>query len=170
MFEHGATCHDRLPEFDDGTPLIVAAKHDEVSLIPLLLEAGAELMDTDSRGLTAWLLKKDSRILLVVAAKHSTPECVQLLLDLGANIESVSLCALSSLVQNAEGNTLLHIAAARRSLPLVELLLRQGANVDPRNLDVKPFYFRLDLAFARPVTIDLRMDLFRVPVHWSREW
>lgn len=102
------------------TPLLVAARQNEVNVTKSLLSAGAntEAMDNDGMGPLHW------------AAFSNAAGTARVLLDVGANID----------IRTGLGNTPLHFAVRNNAIATVALLLDEGASIRVRNNDGKtPF-------------------------------
>ena len=106
-------------QFSAGfTPLLYAANGLRVELVDLLLEAGANVNQTDVTGQTPLMLasqrktdKDDSKIAISV---------IKTLLEAGADVNQT----------DAIGQTALIFAAQGRSVPFIEVLVAAGANIN----------------------------------------
>jgi beta-lactamase regulating signal transducer with metallopeptidase domain len=96
----------------DGTPLIVAARSNEMSIVRVLLDRGAD------PNLTA--LGDGSP--LIAAAKRGALDIVELLVRRGANV---------NLIVPGDENALMN-ASEQGALDVVQYLVREGANVNER--------------------------------------
>jgi hypothetical protein len=100
---------------EGGTALHYAVASEDIALVQLLLNRGADIEAKSN----------DKETALHVAAGEGNTAVVQLLLDRGADIE-----AKSEYERRA-----LHLAAAHRSEAVVQLLLDRGANIMARQYD-----------------------------------
>ena len=97
------------------TPLHVATVHDNVDIVRLLLDAGADIEDqADSE-----------RRAIHYAARHGLPDVLELLLRRGAQIEAL----------NIDNETALHEAIFNEHVDAVRLLLEHGANAEALDKD-----------------------------------
>jgi ankyrin repeat protein/predicted DNA-binding protein (UPF0251 family) len=94
------------------TPLHIACKHGNTSMVRSLLNAGA----------TAEIAGCDNETPLHLASRHGFGEVVRLLLDASAN----------PIAQNGSGTTPLHLASQKGHLDLVKMLLRVDEHLDER--------------------------------------
>jgi hypothetical protein len=99
-----------------GLPLMSAASGYNTSLVHLLLERGADVNASSSRGETA----------LMEAARYGSAKNVRILLEHGANIEA----------WNCDGMTALHFAANDNPKAIC-VLIKAGANIDARDNEGK---------------------------------
>ena len=99
-----------IPKSEYDSKLLIAAKNNDVILLKLLLDAGANKDMTDLVGRTP----------LYLAADNGNSECVKLLLDAGANKDMAA----------GDGRTPLFEAAHNGHSECVKLLLDAGANKD----------------------------------------
>ena len=95
------------------TPLFLASREGQASVVDALLKAGAEFDPRSSTGSTP----------LMLAAASGNVEAVQRLLDAGADVKAK---------ENARGQTPLMFAAAYDRVGVVELLLKRGADLGAR--------------------------------------
>jgi ankyrin repeat protein len=109
----------------DMPPLLYAAWKGKVTVVKLLLEAGADIKARDNEGWTV----------LHCAADSEDAGLMQFLLDRGA-LELLEITATS----NTPGDTPLHIAALHNRLPIAKLLVEKGARVNPVNKEGKTPY------------------------------
>lgn len=133
-----------LNEFKES-PLITACSYGHTLVVKVLLDAGADVKHSDSKGITALhaaLLKGDIDLVelllatpgiivdaqgingitpLMVACVWGRTEIVKHLLKAGANIEQ----------QNGSGETSLYMAVSFNHEDVVNLLLQSGAKVHP---------------------------------------
>ena len=98
---------------DGDTPLILAAKNNQVKMVGMLLRFGA---DVDVRN-------KDEDTPLILAAKNNQVKIVGMLLRFRADFDAV----------NKYGDTPLILAAKNNQVKIVDMLLRFGADVDAVN-------------------------------------
>ena len=108
--------HGQDPEAcnDDGaTALIVAAAHNRVSAVQLLLNAKANTAASDELGVSA----------LRSAALEGHTAVVRMLIDAGAALDA----------PDSSGHTALHHAVWNSRLPSVKLLVKANASLDARN-------------------------------------
>jgi len=98
------------------TPLITASVNGYISIVEMLLKAGANIDLANEDGLTPLNIASQSKNNLTV---------VEALLKAGANMD----------IANKDGETPIYIASMRDNLPVFELLLKAGANVDIANKD-----------------------------------
>lgn len=106
-------------EFDAGgfTPLLFAARHNDVDSARLLLDAGAKVNEKAADGNTA----------LVLAAMSGHGQFASFLLDSGADPNAAGA-----------GYTALHAAVLRSDPALVKALLAKGANPNARMMKGSP--------------------------------
>lgn len=93
------------------TPLFLAARQGQASVIPVLVEAGSDVNQTTGTGTTP----------LMVAAQSGSLATVTALLDAGAEVNTA---------ENVRGLTALMFAAAANRADTVKLLVGRGAEVD----------------------------------------
>lgn len=107
------TSRQQINEFDASgdTMLMVAARFENVPVVKLLLNSGADVNITDADGFTAlWGATQSVAI-------------AQLLIDAGADVNS----------QNVNGGSILMYAAFRTGNEVLQLLIAHGAHVNHRN-------------------------------------
>ena len=92
------------------TPLVLASKSGQGSMVSTLLEAGANPNDSTTNGTTA----------LMLASASGSVDAVAALLDRGASINAT---------ESAMGHTALMFASAYDRVPVVDLLVKRGADV-----------------------------------------
>jgi ankyrin repeat protein len=92
------------------TPLLLASKSGQASMVSTLLDAGANPNDATTNGTTA----------LMLAAASGSVDSVTALLDRGASINAT---------ESAMGQTALMFASAYDRVPVVDLLVKRGADV-----------------------------------------
>ncbi|QOV90790.1 ankyrin repeat domain-containing protein [Humisphaera borealis] len=97
------------------SPLMLAALHDRLGAVALLIDKGADFTARDSRGRNA----------LWYAAGGGEGQSVRLLVALGLSVSDVDMA----------GNTPLHDAVAAESERSVAVLLAAGADAERANLD-----------------------------------
>jgi ankyrin repeat protein len=133
----GADVNFRYDAFYKTTPLMIAIVEEKPQVVPLLIEAGAEVNIEDELGRTA----------LMDAAAKDEPETVSLLLTAGANTDDgntallIAVKCISLLVkagantnlQNKEGDTALMKAAWMGRTEDVSMLVKAGAALDLQN-------------------------------------
>lgn len=113
------------------TPLMRAARTNDVASMRALLEAGADPLATLPDGTTSLMIAaglgygglRGEGIRIVIPTEAGAVEAVTLLLDRGVDIEAM----------NAAGNTALHGAVSRGDA-VVKLLAARGATLDARNV------------------------------------
>ena len=115
---------DARNEYDDATPLIVAAAHGQQKVVQLLLQRGATVDAVDRDGNTALI---GAACECAVATMPSTYEVVELLITNHADINASA----------HDGTTALMNAASSDRLDNVVLLLKNGANLRIRNNEGK---------------------------------
>jgi len=94
-----------------NSPLHIAAFHGDVSVLNLLLQGGANVLNTEyEHGLTA----------AHVACAHGKVECLAALLDAGAGLNDT----------NKDGWSLAYIAAADGQPACLDLLIKRGADIN----------------------------------------
>lgn len=109
-----AGCDVNAKEADDGlTPLMGAAAQGHVDAARLLIEKGADVHATDSKG----------RAALTMAAGSGHADIVELLVDKGADVDG----------KDKGGETALMRAARRGHSLIVHLLLHSGADVNTKD-------------------------------------
>lgn len=94
LIEHGADVHDE--EYQGMTPLHYAAMLDHAGMIPVLVEAGADIHATD---------KDDGRTPLHFAARNGCAEAAKVLIELGSDLDMEDNFGETP-IQLAEGETL----------------------------------------------------------------
>ena len=95
---------------DGGTALHVAAAENDVAMVQVLLDAGADVRATNQH----------LRTPLMTAAGNGARECAQLLLDRGAQINAVDAYGLSPIAR----------AIQRGRLDMLDFLADRGADLD----------------------------------------
>ena len=153
--EAGADVNAYKSGYSAGTPLHRAVRKNDLPMIEVLLDAGADVDARDGGGGTPLHVAANysdklavSKVLLAAGAdvnardsNWNTPlhelarfnhplgdqsvELARILIDAGANVET----------RQRHGNTPLHYAARREEIPIVEVLLEAGADVHARNDD-----------------------------------
>ncbi len=112
LLKHGAD--PRLPAKDGELPLHAAVSAGRVTLLPLLLRAGAEL---EARAMST------GETALHRAAREGRIHAARLLLDRGARVDA----------RDADGNTPLHLAVSENHEGLTRLLLQRKADPEALN-------------------------------------
>ena len=112
LLDQGADVSEKN-EYNEETPLIVAACNDRTEIIDLLLARGAHLEEEDSAGFTA----------LLRAVLHNREASAALLIERGANVNHKNNCDSTSLI----------FAARRNRLKTVRKLLEYGAEVEMKD-------------------------------------
>lgn len=97
-------------EYDGITPLMVAARHGQISVFRELILNGANVHVRDCDGENA----------LMVAARHDNLDIVEELINCGLDINA----------EENDGRTALYIASFAGGLETVRFLLSRGANID----------------------------------------
>ena len=144
----GADVNANAPGYLGGTPLHHAVRKNELPIIEVLLNAGADVDARDTAGDTPLhearsadptivrtllaagadvnALNRDLDTPLHEWARFNSDQSVvlaQILIDAGADVKA----------RQRHDDTALHFAARRDALPVIEVLLEAGADVDARN-------------------------------------
>jgi cytohesin len=115
------------------TPLHLASKYHDSSIVALLLKFGVDVDAQDNDGMTPLLLAPKS--VLFDAARGTA--VAQLLLEHGASVH----------VWNKNGQTPLHLASQRGLFSMIALLLDFGADKDAQDDDkMTPLHFAVHLS------------------------
>ena len=142
LFNRGANIN-AVTKYDKRTPLMIASKNDNVSVVNFLLQNGANVALTGNNGWTAlhFVVDKfndsseilmsllnygadvnaksiDNETPLMVASRSSDVETVTLLIEQGAYVD----------LQDQKDNTALHNAVSSKSEEIVGTLLNAGAS------------------------------------------
>ncbi|KAI9726774.1 MAG: hypothetical protein M1828_000630 [Chrysothrix sp. TS-e1954] len=99
---------ERKLDATQQTPLMIAARHGDMSLVEILVNAGADLHATNASGLTA----------LSIAANEDHQHLISFLVESGSDLNA----------QDNEGATALHHTVFCRNKAAVQLLLEHGAD------------------------------------------
>ena len=103
-----------LPLANHKAPLVaIAAKHNNIKMCQLLLQANAPIDIKDKQGNSA----------IIYAVLHSNLALIKMLLQHSANVN----------IQTHSGDAPLHIASIKNNVTVFELLLRHKANPNQRN-------------------------------------
>ncbi len=95
------------------TPLVLSAKHANVTILSLLVKRKIDVNETDTQGLTA----------LMWASKQGCLECVQVLLKHNAKVD----------IKSRTGNTALMLSSANNQTKIISLLLTTDPELKIRN-------------------------------------
>lgn len=119
LLKHGADVNAREHYFDGDSPLMLAVGKNNLDLVKLLVEHGAnpniKYIDEvgDTEGYTPFLL----------AIQNNNFDMVKLLVEHGANVNSEADC----------GDTPLSLAVERNNFEMVKYLVEHGANVNRKD-------------------------------------
>ena len=136
--DHGADVNERQ-QFNEMTPLHVAAMHDLPKIVGLLLSRGADI-EAISHGTAIEARNSGGKTPLYLAAARASPETVALLLLRGASANA----------KTKSGDTPLHAAAMAGRLASAERLIGAGAALSTTNKNGHPpLYFAVSGAFLK---------------------
>jgi uncharacterized protein len=117
------------------SPLLYAARDGRQQSIRLLLDAGADINQTDANGTTP----------LVTAIANNHPEAAQLLIDRGADIKAVDWygrtalwAAVEARNMDVDNATFVNSVSRAPFLPLIRALVEKGADVNARLTETPP--------------------------------
>lgn len=139
---HASPSNRQLVPHGGNTPLMFAARVGDLESAVLLVEAGADVDDTDARGVSA----------TVLSAHSGFAQLVEFLLDAGADANAAEA-----------GFSALHVAIMRRDLHVARVLLAHGADPNARLTNWTPtrrasddWHFHPALVGATPFWIAAR--------------
>ena len=141
---HGLPLYNRVIPHGGDTALMFAARSGDLASATLLVDAGADVNDADSWGVSATMM----------AGHAGFAEIVELLLERGANPNAATA-----------GFTALHAAIMRRHLGMVAALLSHGADANaplqawtPTRRSSRDYNFAPELVGATPYWLAARFN------------